>query len=106
MDFGADKRTGTAPGRPPGRTAAMRDPADLRRRDADGHRGQRTPAPCSRGRRRSPKRDLLRLGAENQRYDLDDWWPPSGGGDGPNTFWNINDGQRDRAAAYAEWEAA
>ncbi len=50
-------------------------------------------------------RDLLRLGGELQRYRLSDWWAPSGGGMAPNTFWNINDGQRDRLAAYAEWEA-
>jgi iron complex outermembrane receptor protein len=48
--------------------------------------------------------DLLRLGAEYQRYRLDDWWPASGGGMWPNTFWNINDGKRDRAAVHAEWE--
>ena len=51
-------------------------------------------------------RDVLRIGAEIQRYDLDDYWLPSGGMMGPNTFWNIRDGERDRAAAYAEWEAA
>ncbi len=51
-------------------------------------------------------RDLVRLGAEFQQYRLDDWWPASGtGGMSPNTFLNINDGQRDRYAAYAEWEA-
>ncbi|WP_324779696.1 TonB-dependent receptor [Thiobacillus sedimenti] len=51
-------------------------------------------------------RDLLRTGVEYQRYRLDDWWPASGnGGMSPNTFWNINGGQRDRYAAFAEWEA-
>lgn len=59
-------------------------------------------------------RDLLRVGSEYQRYRLDDWWPPSPsalpagvsfGGMAPDTFWNINDGQRDRAALFAEWEA-
>lgn len=51
-------------------------------------------------------RDELRVGAEIQRYRLDDWWPPSGnGGMSPNTFWNINHGERDRYAAFAEWEA-
>ncbi len=49
-------------------------------------------------------RDLLRLGIEVQRYRLDDWWPASGGGMWPNTFQNINDGERDRAAVYGEWE--
>ena len=50
------------------------------------------------------ERDLLRVGAEYQRYRLDDWWPASGGGMWPNTFWNVNDGKRDRTAVYAEWE--
>ena len=52
------------------------------------------------------ERDILRVGGEYQRYRLNDWWSPSGtGGMSPNTFWNINDGQRDRFDAFAEWEA-
>ena len=51
-------------------------------------------------------RDLVRVGGEVQQYRLDDWWPPSGtGGMSPETFLNINDGERDRYAAFAEWEA-
>jgi iron complex outermembrane receptor protein len=58
-------------------------------------------------------RDTLRVGAEYQRYRLDDWWhasqsPATIGTNtmmGPNTFWNINNGQRDRYDAFAEWEA-
>ncbi|BAZ93024.1 tonB-dependent receptor [Thiohalobacter thiocyanaticus] len=50
-------------------------------------------------------RDLLRVGAEVQQYRLDDWWDPSGKMMFPNTFWNINDGERDRLAAFGEWEA-
>ena len=50
-------------------------------------------------------RDTLRVGAEMQKYRLDDWWLPSGGGMAPNTFNNINDGQRDRFDLFAEWEA-
>lgn len=49
--------------------------------------------------------DLLRVGSEIQQYQLDDWWEPSGGGMYPNTFWNIRDGERDRLALFAEWEA-
>jgi len=49
--------------------------------------------------------DLLRVGAEYQRYRLDDYWEPSGGGMWPGTFLNINDGERDRAALFAEWES-
>ncbi|MCC6202262.1 MAG: TonB-dependent receptor [Gammaproteobacteria bacterium] len=48
--------------------------------------------------------NLLRVGTEYQRYRLDDWWSPSGGGMGPGTFWNIRDGQRDRFALFSEWE--
>lgn len=52
------------------------------------------------------ERDLLRIGAEAQDYSLDDWWKASGGGMmWPNTFWNINNGQRDRLGVFAEWEA-
>jgi iron complex outermembrane receptor protein len=50
-------------------------------------------------------RDLLRIGAETQRYKMDDWWDPSGKGMWPGVFWDINDGQRDRQALFAEWEA-
>ena len=48
--------------------------------------------------------DLLRVGGEYQSYRLDDWWTPSGGGMWPNTFWNVKDGERDRAALFGEWE--
>ena len=48
--------------------------------------------------------DLIRVGAELQRFQLDDWWPASGGGMAPNTFWNINDGERDRKVLFGEWE--
>ncbi|NEX18948.1 TonB-dependent receptor plug domain-containing protein [Thiorhodococcus mannitoliphagus] len=48
--------------------------------------------------------DLVRLGGEYQNYRLDDWWTPSGANMWPYTFWNINDGQRDRFALYGEWE--
>ncbi|MBF0456848.1 MAG: TonB-dependent receptor plug domain-containing protein [Nitrospirae bacterium] len=58
--------------------------------------------------------DNLTAGVEAQRYRLDDWWPPSPsvlpagyatGGMSPNTFWNINNGQRDRIDVFAEWSA-
>ncbi len=51
------------------------------------------------------ERDLLRVGGEAQNYRLDDWWDPSGRGMWPDTFWNINNGERDRLAAFSEWEA-
>lgn len=51
--------------------------------------------------------DVLRIGNEFHRFRLDDWWPPVAGSMmmGPNTYKNINEGQRDRLGAYAEWEA-
>jgi iron complex outermembrane receptor protein len=52
--------------------------------------------------------DILRVGSEYQRYRLDDWWDPvttTVGMMGPNVFWNINDGQRDRFDVFGEWEA-
>ncbi|MCW5592392.1 MAG: TonB-dependent receptor [Burkholderiales bacterium] len=50
------------------------------------------------------REDLLRVGAEFQRYRLDEWWPPSGGMMSPGTFVNVNDGRRDRDALFGEWE--
>ncbi|TLU88545.1 MAG: TonB-dependent receptor [Chlorobium sp.] len=66
-------------------------------------------------------KDVMRVGTEMQWYRLDDWWPPSpselpagwtnpmtgyhSAGMAPNTFWNINNGKRDRYAIFAEWEA-
>lgn len=50
------------------------------------------------------QRDTLELGSEWQKYHLDDWWPPSGTGMmSPGTFWNVNDGQRNRFDLYAQW---
>jgi len=49
--------------------------------------------------------DVLRVGTEIQKYSLDDWWEPSGKGMWPNTFWNINQGERDRLAIFTEWES-
>ena len=50
------------------------------------------------------QKDLITIGSEFQRYRLDDWWTKSGtGGMSPNTFQNINNGERDRFDIYAEW---
>lgn len=51
------------------------------------------------------ERDTLRVGAEYQNYTLYDWWPPVGGSMGPNAFWNVDYGQRDKIDAFLEWEA-
>ncbi|MFG1404117.1 TonB-dependent receptor [Xanthobacter sediminis] len=49
---------------------------------------------------------LMRIGNELFYNGLDDWWPAVAGSMmmGPDTFWNINDGQRLRVGTYAEWE--
>jgi iron complex outermembrane receptor protein len=111
MDFGADKQyiygpnapsTIVAPGMPmytKGRTNGAVLKADIE----------------------LSKQDLLRVGGEYQAYRLDDWWPPSPssldgfvsspgvpatyGGMAPNTFWNINNGRRDRYALFAELDS-
>lgn len=49
--------------------------------------------------------DLLRVGLEYQRYRLDDYWTPSGGGMWPGTFLNVNNGKRDRVALFGELES-
>ncbi|MCR4377412.1 MAG: TonB-dependent receptor [Rhodospirillales bacterium] len=52
------------------------------------------------------ERDTLRVGNGFNHFRLDDWWPSIGGMMmGPNDFWNIADGQRDRLGTFAEWEA-
>lgn len=105
MDFGADKRFWYAPGSsgaingtpcsPIGPTCAAGMPMYT-----DGkNSGLRVSADIW-----LAESDTLRVGGEYQAYRLDDWWPPSGAGMWPGTFWNINDGQRDRYAAFAEWE--
>lgn len=54
------------------------------------------------------ERDVLHLGAEYQRYRLNDWWSPVANSMmmSPNIFQNINNGQRDRFDLFAEWQAA
>jgi len=48
--------------------------------------------------------DTVRVGAEMQDYTLYDWWPQAGGVMGPNSFWNIDYGTRNRAGLFGEWE--
>lgn len=50
--------------------------------------------------------DLLRVGNELALNRLDDWWSPVAGSMmmGPNSFININGGQRDRIGTFVEWE--
>ena len=49
----------------------------------------------------------LRVGNEFHRFELDDTWPQVPGSGmmmSPNTFVNINNGERNRLAFFAEWE--
>lgn len=50
---------------------------------------------------------VLRLGQEFHLYTLDDWWPPIPGSmmNGPDTFWDIRGGRRERVALFGEWES-
>jgi iron complex outermembrane receptor protein len=102
MDFGADKQFvyGAAPG-----IVAPGMPMDTE--------GKTTGASVKASINLT-QQDTLRIGSEYQHYKLNDWWPPSPavlpggftyGGMAPDTFWNINDGQRDRAALFGEWES-
>lgn len=52
-------------------------------------------------------RDTVRVSGEYHHQWLNDYWPPVAGSMmmGPNTFVNINAAHRDRAGAFAEWEA-
>lgn len=52
------------------------------------------------------KASTLLLGQEFYAYQLDDIWPAVPGSMmmGPNDYININNGQRKRAAVYAEWQ--
>jgi len=50
------------------------------------------------------EQDILHIGAEYQQYTLNDWWPQAGGAMGPNAFWNVDFGTRDRLDTFGEWE--
>ncbi|CAO3415884.1 TonB-dependent receptor [Azospirillum doebereinerae] len=52
-------------------------------------------------------RDTLRVGNEFRHTHLDDWWDPVAGSMmmGPQTYWNVNGGTRNRVGTFAEWEA-
>ena len=107
MDFGADKRYwyGMASGGP---TAINGSPCSpLSSTCAAGmpmYTQSKTTGASVKADVLLSQNDLLRVGAELHRFHLDDWWPPSGGGMWPGTFWNIKDGERERTALFGEWE--
>jgi iron complex outermembrane recepter protein len=49
--------------------------------------------------------DTFRLGIETQYFSMYDWWTPIGGQMGPNSFWNIDYGTRNKLGVFGEWEA-
>ncbi|MEW6257764.1 MAG: TonB-dependent receptor plug domain-containing protein [Pseudomonadota bacterium] len=79
----------------PDKTGDM--PMDTRSTDL-GYRVKATLAPST--------QDIVRIGNELYYNNLDDWWPPVAGTMmmSPNTFENINDGQRLRFGYFGEWE--
>ncbi len=107
MDFGADKRYwyGTASGGSGALNGAACSP--IGPNCAAGmpmYTEGKTTGLSVKGEIHLGERDLLRLGTDVQLYTINDWWPPSGAGMWPGTFWNIRDGERDRVALFAEWE--
>jgi iron complex outermembrane receptor protein len=121
MDFGPDKRYWYGNGAPPtgsgGPAAPNGSPcAPLSMTCAAGmpmYTASRTDGAAVHAVLPLGERDVVRTGVEVLNYRLDDWWPPAPdcgvgnciGGMAPLTFWNINDGRRDRKALYGEWEA-
>jgi iron complex outermembrane recepter protein len=115
MDFGRDKRfwygTNTMPpaapenGTPCDPIRFMGDPAGTCAAGMPMYSEGRTTGAAVKTDIDLSADQLLRTGLEYQRYRLDDYWTPSGGGMGPGTFLNINNGKRDRWAAYGEWES-
>lgn len=108
MDFGADKRFWYGANSGPGTACSpiryFGDPAGTCAAGMPMITESETLGATIRADFRLPADGVLRVGSEFQRYELDDWWPASGGGMGPGTFWNIRDGERDRFALFAEWE--
>jgi len=104
MNFGADKRFwyGTL-SNPDGRPCAPLGPtcaAGMQMNTEGRTTGASIKSDIGLG-----EQDLLRVGGEIQRYRLDDYWPATGGMMWPGTFYNINNGERDRTALFGEWEA-
>lgn len=108
MDFGDDKRfwygANSGPGVPCSPIRFMGDPAGTCAGGMPMRSEGKTTGATLKADITLSQHDLMRVGGEYQSYRLDDWWPASGGGMGPGTFWNINNGKRDRTALFAEWE--
>lgn len=105
MDFGADKRYWYAPGAPGTNGTPCSPPSSTCAAGMPMYTEGDTTGASIRANIELSEQDLLRMGGEIQQYRINDWWTPSGGGMWPNTFLNVNDGQRDRTAVFGEWEA-
>lgn len=112
MDFGADKRYWYGNGTPPtgsgGPTATDGTPCSpISSTCANGmpmYTQGKTNGASVKANVSLTEQELLRMGAEVQQYTLNDWWTASGAMMQPYTFWNINNGKRDRSALFGEWE--
>ncbi len=111
MDFGADKRfwygslSGMgAVGSPCAPVRFMGDPAGTCAAGMPMNTASKTSGASVKADIALTSQASLRVGGEYQRYRLNDWWPASGGGMGPQSFQNINNGKRDRTALFGEWE--
>ncbi|MBU1426029.1 MAG: TonB-dependent receptor [Gammaproteobacteria bacterium] len=112
MDFGADKRYWYGNGAPPtgsgGSTALNGFPCSpISATCAAGmpmYTQGKTTGASVKADVSLNEQDLLRVGGELQQYTLNDWWTASGAMMQPYTFWNINNGKRDRSALFGEWE--
>ncbi|MFA7300495.1 MAG: TonB-dependent receptor [Sideroxydans sp.] len=105
MDFGADKRYWYAPGAPGVNGTPCSPISAACAAGMPMYTEGKTTGASVKTEIDLTQQDLLRMGGEIQQYRINDWWPPSGGGMWPGTFWNIKDGQRDRTALFGEWEA-
>jgi iron complex outermembrane receptor protein len=104
MDFGADKKYWYTAGNPNYSGAPCGVPGAACAAGMPMYTASKNTGAVVKASVNLSRQELLRLGGEYQRYRLDDWWPPSGGGMWPGTFWNIRDGERDRTALFGEWE--
>jgi iron complex outermembrane receptor protein len=110
MDFGPDKRFwyGMA-SNVPGAMTEGRPCAPISQTCAAGMpmlSASRTNGASLRVDHTSAEGDALRAGVDLLAYRLQEDWPASGAAMWPGTFVNINDGQRDRAGAFVEWESS
>lgn len=107
MDFGKDKLFSYGTLTPPNTTGGSYPVLGM-----PMYTASKTTGASSKADIKLTSRDLLRVGFDLQTYRLDDWWPPAPdcgvgnciGGMAPLTFWNINNGKRDRAGVFTEWE--